>query len=863
MSGVIEDGLTFSGYVQPGSVPADPVDQDWRGEPGPPGPAGAAGSTGAAGVAGPTGATGAAGAGAVPAVASVSGLWAGAVTASGFRVNFDVIGAAPALVGLRVSASADMSSPVYAPVDAAPTITAGYGVTYYTGAFTVTGLAANTTYYYQARVNGAASGSAQTVRTFASITAAASFKYAFGSCSVSSGYTGAPNVWGAIAADQPHLFVHLGDIDYSDINVGDLTYVRTRNVRTFRVQRWVSQALASVPFAYMYDDHDAGVDNNDNYSSVYVDGTSNFQALANTRQAAREVTPFYPFVQDTLGGFPADRVLLTQVWDHGRVRFIMPDIRGQRWTGDEAVAATLLGHAGDNPVAYWDQFSWLLGALDQAVTDGKKLIVLLWSSEWWPSANDGWWLAPLERTAICDKIRGLDVAVMLWCGDAHALYADDGTNVDFSTLGDVKFPAFVSSAVNQPGAAGKGTAIYDSIAGFCRWNGAQATPNGEHGNANGYMLASFVDSGGNNLTWTVTAKGNPISGATPTTLATYSSGDAAVSVGFQGGATINVVNGSDATLTVKKTWFGPIGGCSAAWSCSDGSSGTVVFKPNCNTASIPRTFTTNATVTYTLSSPVGCTIGAASTQTIVYFTPQTETATYLAAMTTQPSTVQIFAIDTLIAGLKTDGLWALTLKAWWLSAHDNQASRLNMPAPASSTLVANGQVVFSALKGWWNPDKVSTVVGYLETGYAIQAGNQNSLAMFAWVPGETFGNGDMGGDNYLINAVNDAIGGAKFRSASATTDTVTGVAPGFVGFSRTASTGYSYYSNGAKVGTVTRTSSAVTATTMWLSGWNNAAPQYSPKKQAFSIITSGLNDTQVTNLYNRVHTFLQTVGVVA
>jgi hypothetical protein len=39
------DGLTFAGYLQPPSVPPDPIDEDWRGEPGPPGPPGDASLT--------------------------------------------------------------------------------------------------------------------------------------------------------------------------------------------------------------------------------------------------------------------------------------------------------------------------------------------------------------------------------------------------------------------------------------------------------------------------------------------------------------------------------------------------------------------------------------------------------------------------------------------------------------------------------------------------------------------------------------------------------------------------------------------------------------------------------------------------
>jgi hypothetical protein len=42
----LTDGLWFGGYLQPPYVPADPLEQDWRGPPGPPGPQGPPGPAG-------------------------------------------------------------------------------------------------------------------------------------------------------------------------------------------------------------------------------------------------------------------------------------------------------------------------------------------------------------------------------------------------------------------------------------------------------------------------------------------------------------------------------------------------------------------------------------------------------------------------------------------------------------------------------------------------------------------------------------------------------------------------------------------------------------------------------------------------
>lgn len=40
MTEVANDGLLFSGYIQPPNVPPDPTGNNWRGQTGPPGPPG-------------------------------------------------------------------------------------------------------------------------------------------------------------------------------------------------------------------------------------------------------------------------------------------------------------------------------------------------------------------------------------------------------------------------------------------------------------------------------------------------------------------------------------------------------------------------------------------------------------------------------------------------------------------------------------------------------------------------------------------------------------------------------------------------------------------------------------------------------
>jgi hypothetical protein len=126
---------------------------------------------------------------------------------------------------------------------------------------------------------------------------------------------------------------------------------------------------------------------------------------------------------------------------------------------------------------------------------------------------------------------------------------------------------------------------------------------------------------------------------------------------------------------------------------------------------------------------------------------------------------------------------------------------------------------------------------------------------------------DFGGGNYLINprspsSIPDSY---RTRDSSATTDffTNTGSSLGLNVLARTSSTGYTIYVNGASVATPVRTSSAPTATTMWLCGWNDATtPQFSKRMIPLAFIASGWTGTQVANFYTRAHTLLQGLGTV-
>jgi len=780
---------------------------------------------------------------------SVTRMWSGGVTSSSAVVNFDIIGTDPAIdaatVGLVVSVNANLSSPVFTSADTAPVASVGFTASYFTGTFTATGLAPDTAYYYSARINEIAAGTIGQFRTAPTNGTAKRFNFAVGSCTSNAQNIG--DSYAPVAALNPAFAVHCGDMDYSDVILNDPRAQRDRNTRTWRGARGVAGMTQTVPMVYMPDDHDFGPNDN-HWDIIPSTKATHAQIGTNTRLVVRETTPRYA---------DWNAAVLSQTWTWGRVRFIMPDLRSQRrYVGG---GPTFLGNGTDPPTGY-NHLAAVLAAIDQAASDGMKMLVFISTSTWAPSIFDSWdKFAAAEQATLADKFRNSPVHVMLIAGDSHQAVADDGTNTDRSAAKDGKLPLFVSSGWNVMSFR----QIPDSI-----WNNVDGDVGGVDGAANLFINVSIEDDGGNDINWQVDFRGAPVSGATSTLLGSYRNDDVAVVAGFATANALKVETLLAGTMQARKNWFGPISGCTVNYAWASGPSGTLTFNPNRNTADIPRAYTDGSPDTVTLSTPVRCALGAITVRDVEWFTPEAETTAWLAAVTVRPSDEHVSALNTFIAGLKTDSLWSQILRLWWLGAHTQQASTIQLKSPGTSTLVANGAMSFSALAGWIGGDIRAASVPYLETGYAIPAGNQNSIsASVRCVTALGTSAGEFGGEKYYINPFGSA-NDFRTRNGSTTTDALVRSAAevGNFAFSRTGSTTYKKLINGVAVETVTRTSSAPDATTMWLCGFQNTTlpldHQSGGRRVAVAMIGAGMSDADMLLYYNRETTFLQAVGTI-
>lgn len=241
-----------------------------------------------------------------------------------------------------------------------------------------------------------------------------SFVAAFSSCAggtrvVPMSHVSNSGVFSALAALDPHVFIHMGDLHYYNIR-GPAAAVEA-NTALFRrgLDRVLSQERQAlfyrrVPLAYVWDDHDYGTDDSD--------------AGAPTRAAVRR---FYAaeIPQYATPLSPSANGPIAQVFDIGRVRFLMADTRSER----QPAQRTMLGPA---------QLAWLLDELERAARENVALVAWVNTVPWITADGDsqGWGPFAEERRRIGERIAalGLGPRLIMLSGDAHMLAFDDGRN---------------------------------------------------------------------------------------------------------------------------------------------------------------------------------------------------------------------------------------------------------------------------------------------------------------------------------------------------------------------------------------------------------------------------------------------------
>lgn len=246
----------------------------------------------------------------------------------------------------------------------------------------------------------------------------ASFSFTVGACA-RVGSNG--SVFDAIREEDQLFHVIAGDFHYGDIPDDDRA--RYDEVIDLTLRQSAQAALyRSVPIAYVWDDHDYGVNDSDFFSSSRIAAMEGYRANV----------PSYPLAGELSAVF--------QSFDVGRVRFLVTDARSAREPG-----TTMLGTS---------QLDWFLDELVTAA-DEQELVVWVNPVPWVAEAADGadhWGGYADERGQIADVIAEHDIDNLLMIsGDAHMVAIDDGTNTDYSTTGDAGFPLLHAAPLDRPG----------------------------------------------------------------------------------------------------------------------------------------------------------------------------------------------------------------------------------------------------------------------------------------------------------------------------------------------------------------------------------------------------------------------------
>lgn len=228
----------------------------------------------------------------------------------------------------------------------------------------------------------------------------------------------------------------------------------------------------------------------------------------------------------------------------------------------------------------------------------------------------------------------------------------------------------------------------------------------------------------------------------------------------------------------------------------------------------------------------------------------------------------------LINGLDTDSLFA-KLDVLYLFATDTSANAVLNLISSSFNATLNGSPAFSANNGYTGVNASSTV--YIDSGFNanIAGGSyaQNAAHMSAWsfTGTEISGSGSGGtviglvsgatgsrllpryfSDNNFYSDVNASVFSTGIANATAT---------GHYLVNRSGASAVQHYKNGASVGSSAETSQGLLSNnTFILAQSNNGTPAFGGGFQIAAVSLGGnLTSGDVTNLYNRICTYLTTI----
>lgn len=345
-------------------------------------------------------------------------VWSGAVTADSARIKAGMLANATQ-VRAQISESSTFNT-----WTTTPAVSASLAVADGVADLAVTGLNANTAYYYRIEADGQTDDRVGRFTTFTN--GPLSFTFAASACAAQ-GST--DTVFLAIRDENPLFFLHTGDLHYLNIAENDVNvfYNGYRQVLASSTQRALYE---SAPLMYIWDDHDYGPNNSDSSSP----------SRTASRLAYRDYVPHYPLPAGA-GDAP-----IQQSFSVGRVKFIMTDLRSEK-------AVPTLPASSTKRTMSLAQQQWFFNEL----LDGRdNYAVVVWVSSYpWIGAgsngSDFWNGYTHHRDEVAGFIKQNQIRnLCMIAGDAHMLAIDDGTNNRYPD-NQPGFPVFQAAALTSSG----------------------------------------------------------------------------------------------------------------------------------------------------------------------------------------------------------------------------------------------------------------------------------------------------------------------------------------------------------------------------------------------------------------------------
>jgi hypothetical protein len=234
---------------------------------------------------------------------------------------------------------------------------------------------------------------------------------------------------------------------------------------------------------------------------------------------------------------------------------------------------------------------------------------------------------------------------------------------------------------------------------------------------------------------------------------------------------------------------------------------------------------------------------------------------------TPPSETNAGYQNTLVESLVADGIWA-KFDVFYVFAGNNSAnSLLNWINPGTFDASNVNSCPFTAYEGFTG---TGGDYGYINTTYnpTTAGGNfvQDNASFGAWFLIDNIGIclGFHTNTNpaflYLSGTLDEAWLNAKLNSSTLRQTQTNTAYMGLWTASRRSSTDFEYYLNDATITAIATTSTGLVNAVMEFVAWNTS--YYSENQVAIGFAGSGLSDTDVSNLYDTLNTYLTAVGAI-